>query len=117
MFNQIIIKRLEYQGFKNSKDIIRVELTERTKIYGPNGVGKTTVGEAISWGLLGSNLSGNTRADSTLVNNNSKSMYVKILFNNGEKDIILLRYKGSKTTIYLAEGTEETWNMPVQMLR
>ncbi len=117
MLKKIIIKEIEYQGFKNSVDKVRIKLSAITRIFGENGAGKTTVGEAIAWALLGCNLSGNSRADSTLMNETVNNMYVKILFNDGEKDQILLRYKNSKTHIYLAEPTEENWEMPVNMLR
>jgi DNA repair exonuclease SbcCD ATPase subunit len=117
MLKKITIKEIEYQGFKNSLEMVRIKLSEITRIFGENGVGKTTVGEAIAWALLGCNLFGNSRADSTLMNENVSNMYVKILFNDGEKDQILLRYKNSKTHIYLAESTEENWQMPIQMLR
>jgi DNA repair exonuclease SbcCD ATPase subunit len=117
MYKRITVKKIEYHGFKNSKHVTCVDFTQFTKIYGKNGVGKTTVGEAIAWALLGCNLLGNTRADSTLINENMGSMYAKILFNDGEKDRILLRYKNSKTHLYLAEATDENWEMPIHMLR
>lgn len=115
--NSIFIKKVQYQGFKNSIGITEVELSEYTKIKGKNGVGKSTVGEAITWGFLGSNLSGNTRADSKLMNNHVKKMYVKILFNDGEKDQILLRYRSKSTHIYLLEGTDENWETPIKRIR
>jgi len=117
MDKKIILKKLQYQGFKNSKGITEVELSSYTKLKGKNGVGKSTVGEAIAWGFLGSNLSGNTRADSKLMNNHVKKMYVKILFNDGEKDQILLRYRSKSTYIYLLEGTDENWETPIKRIR
>lgn len=115
--NSIFVKKVQYQGFKNSIGITEVELSDYTKLKGKNGVGKSTVGEAIAWGFLGSNLSGNTRADSKLMNNHVKKMYVRILFNDGEKDQILLRYRSKSTHIYILDGTDENWETPIKRIR
>lgn len=94
------------EGFKGFKDKRRVAFSDFTKIEGDNGLGKTSIGEAISWGFLGSNLLGNTRSDSVLLNKSSKRMAVTILFSDGKRSHILIRERrGSVTSILLNSKT------------
>jgi DNA repair exonuclease SbcCD ATPase subunit len=77
-------------------------LPDSVNISGDNETGKTTIQEAIVWGLLGCNLNGNDKANALLQNKKSKNMYVEVKFidNNGNPHTVE-RSTGSKTTIAL----------------
>ena len=100
-FDKINIQRLEIEGFKAYKEREIFELGDITKIFADNGQGKTSIGEAISWAFLGSNLWGNDKADSLLMNNASKKMEVVVYFSDGEKMNKLVRKRNSITIIIL----------------
>lgn len=100
--NRININRMTVEGFKGYNHEKTFELGNTTKIYADNGQGKTSIGEAIVWAFLGSNLWGNDKSDSDLKNKTSKKMKVEVEFTDGEKDYILSRSRyGNKTTITL----------------
>lgn len=100
--NRININRMTVEGFKGYNHEKTFELGNTTKIYADNGQGKTSIGEAITWAFLGSNLWGNDKSDSDLKNKTSKKMKVEVEFTDGEKDYILSRSRyGNKTTITL----------------
>ena len=100
--NRININRMTVEGFKGYNHEKTFELGNTTKIYADNGQGKTSIGEAIVWAFLGSNLWGSDKEDSMLKNKSSKKMKVELEFTDGKKDYILSRSRyGSKTTITL----------------
>lgn len=96
------VTKVSMIGFKNHVDLTEFNLSDLTKITGDNGQGKTTIGESISWAFLGSNLFGNEKADSTLVNTESAITEVSVEFivDSVEHNLIRRR-KGSKTDMYL----------------
>ncbi|WP_427340908.1 hypothetical protein [Caloranaerobacter sp. DY30410] len=99
---ELVINRVIINGFKNHKSKVEYRLGNRTLIEGENGQGKTTIGEAITWCLLGCDLTGNEKATSKLMNNSSKSMEVEIDFiYEGKEYNVIRRKKGSKLDIYL----------------
>lgn len=100
-FDKINIQKLEIEGFKGYKERKIFEIGNITKILADNGQGKTSIGEAITWAFLGSNLWGNDKADSLLMNNLSKKMEVVIYFLDGEKANKLIRKRNNMTTIIL----------------
>lgn len=96
------VRKISMHGFKNHEDLAEFDLGTLTKVSGGNGKGKTTIGEAITWALLGTDLVGNERATTRLVNHNCKDVYVELDF-IFEAEVLNLvrRRKGSTTTIYL----------------
>ena len=68
MFKEIYIKRLEMAGFKGFRERTVIEFAKegKTIIEAENYRGKTSIGEAIAWGFLGSNLWGNDKADTPM---------------------------------------------------
>lgn len=102
MFTDIYIKKLVMEGFKGYKEKTELNFSEITKIIADNEKGKTTIGEAITWAYLGSNLFGNDKVDSDFLNEDSKNMKVTIEFISQDKEYTLTRNRiGSTTTIYL----------------
>lgn len=102
-FKRIDIKNIKVKGFKGYKEERYFNLFHLTKILAENGQGKTSLREAISWCFLGSNIWGNDREDSSLLNNSSKEMEVVLTFTNEENvEFVLFRNrKGNTTTILL----------------
>lgn len=98
------ITSLAMSGFRyvTDKESISYNFSNFTSISGENETGKTTIQEAIVWGLTGCNLNGNDKANTLLQNKNSKNMYVEVKFidNNGITHTVE-RSTGSKTTIAL----------------
>src|SRR3989338_11657053 len=59
--NNMLLKRLEVQGFKSFADKINIELEQDiTAVVGPNGSGKSNITDAIRW-LLGEREARNLR--------------------------------------------------------
>lgn len=98
------IESIKMSGFKNvpDSDFKEYHFSDYPVITGENYTGKTTICEAICWGLLGCNINGNERSDSLLLNNNSRDMLVEIIFqdNNGSLHT-LKRSKGINNGIIL----------------
>ena len=106
MFDRISIKKLEVEGFKGYKERKIFELGDITKVFADNGQGKTSIGEAITWAFLGSNLWGNIKADSLLMNNNSKKTKAIVCFSDGEKDHVLIRSRSRNITTIILNNKE-----------
>ncbi len=101
---KMVIKKLIMEGFKNHVTKVEHDLGDFTKIRGDNGKGKTTIGEGICWALFGANLWANERADSVLVNPESKVTNVEVVFDiDGVEYTAWRRRKGSKTDIFLGD--------------
>ncbi|WHH59125.1 AAA family ATPase [Petroclostridium sp. X23] len=99
---RLVINKLIMQGFKNHKNKVEYDFSDFTKATGENGQGKTTIGEGICWALFGANLWGNERADSVLVNPESKVTDVELVFTvDSDQHSVWRHRKGSKTDIYL----------------
>jgi len=96
------IKKIKVKGFKGFEEEKEIDLYNHTIAMGENGIGKTSIGELITWAFLGCTLSGNDKADSILKNNKSKVMQVKINFLDDEdKEHELIRNRSRSTTLSL----------------
>lgn len=88
-------------GFKNYKESIIYDFSNFSTIEGRNSQGKTSIAEAITWGLYGCDLNGDCKADSKLKNKESEDMYVIIdFYYNGQSNRIL-RKKSKSLTLKL----------------
>ncbi|MFZ5351524.1 MAG: hypothetical protein ACOZCL_02235 [Bacillota bacterium] len=100
----MFIKKIRLSGFKNvpDTDIRQFEFFGFTKIQGENFVGKTSIGDALSWVFSGKSSAGIT-ADYILRNDQSQTALVEAEFLDNEENIHILRreMKGSSSTIYL----------------
>lgn len=96
------INKVTITGFKGYKDTVEYELGNRTIITGNNGLGKSSVGEAIAWCLTGCDIWGNEKAATRLVNDKKPKVTEVILDLNLEGEIksIIRRKKGSTNEIY-----------------
>jgi chromosome segregation ATPase len=101
--NQLKVNRLITTGFKNCLETKEFNLNDFTTVSGENAQGKTTIGEAIAWGLIGCDMWANEKATTRLVNNRKPKITEVVLefTYNGELHTIIRRKKGSSTDIYL----------------
>lgn len=104
----MIIKSLTIKGFKGFEDEYHIDFNEdMTIIEGENFQGKTSIGEAICWTLLGCNLFGNDKTIN-IINNNSSSAYCELeLFDNEDKIHKVIRIKGKENMVIL-DGKKAT---------
>jgi chromosome segregation ATPase len=93
----LTINKVSMTGFKNQKERIEFLLRLYSIISGDNGKGKTTLGEAIVWALLGTNLSGNEKSDSKLINEECKITEVEIQFTADDGEHTVIRRRRAKT--------------------
>jgi DNA repair exonuclease SbcCD ATPase subunit len=96
------ITNIAMTGFKGYKDGVNYSIGYRTLFQGDNGLGKSSVGEAIVWALTGCNIWGNERATTDLVNN-KKPKVTEVALDfllDEEPQTIIRRKKGSSNEIY-----------------
>ena len=97
------INQIQMKGFKPYKDVKVVCFSEgNTVIEGDNGQGKTSISDAITYALLGTGADGVEKAGAKLLNNESKDMFVMLMFEvDGEEHILTRSKKGSKSELIL----------------
>ena len=96
------------KGFKPYKDVKVVCFSENTVIEGDNGQGKSSIADAICFAFLGTGADGVEKAGVKLLNNESKDMYVMIMFEvDGEEHILTRAKKGNKSELILDTNSIE----------
>ncbi|RXM77186.1 DNA repair protein [Clostridium tetani] len=96
------IKKLHLRGFKSYLESTELTFKNNTLIEGDNAQGKTSIGEAITWAFLGTDLTGNERSSNRLMNDKAKVTEVIVEFAfNEENHVLIRRKKGSTNEIYL----------------
>lgn len=96
------ITNIEVIGFKGYKDKQEYQLGHRTIVAGGNGLGKSSIGEAIVWALTGCDIWGNEKASTKLVND-KKPKVTEVVLNfllDEEPQTIIRRKKGSSNEVY-----------------
>lgn len=83
------VNYIKTKGFRKFKDTFETNLYDTTLITGKNRSGKSNVLYALINTMLGTNLSGDEKAN--LINKNSESSYTELHFtdNNGQKHILV----------------------------
>lgn len=104
------ITNISMTGFKGYKDSVDYKLGYRALITGDNGLGKSSVGEAIVWCLTGCNIWGNERATTDLVNNDKPKLTEVVLdfLLDDEPQTIIRRKKGSSNEVYWNDAKSST---------
>jgi hypothetical protein len=99
------ITNVSMTGFKGYKDGVDYKLGYRALIAGDNGLGKSSVGEAIVYALTGCDIWGNEKASTKLVNDKKPKVTEVILdfLLDGEPQTIIRRKKGSSNEVYWNE--------------
>ena len=96
------LRQIEIKGFKPYKDVKVVCFSENTVIEGDNGQGKSSIADAICFAFLGTGADGVEKAGAKLLNNESKDMYVMLMFEvDGEEHILTRAKKGNKSELIL----------------
>lgn len=95
----VLIKQVSIKGFKNAMDEKLFTLYPQTEVEGDNGVGKTSIGDAIAYGLYGCSLNGGIKLDD-LMHNGSKEMAVGLqVALDGVEHIITRTRRGNTSTL------------------
>lgn len=104
------LTKISMVGFKGYKDNIEYRLGHRTIVTGDNGLGKSSIGEAIVWALTGCNVWGNERATTDLVNNQKPKVTEVVLdfLLDEEPQTIIRRKKGSTNEVYWNDAKSST---------
>lgn len=102
------ILSLKMEGFKPFAESKEFNFDPtHTVISGDNYTGKTTIIEAIVWGLLGVNLQGSDRVD-TLLNTGSKRMMIDMVMEHDGQTHQLRRYKAKGSPVLEIDGKKAT---------
>jgi len=101
--NELKVQKISITGFKNCLEKKEFVLKDYVLILGDNAQGKTTIGEAISWGFTGCDMWGNERATTRFINNTKpKVTEIDLEFTfNGEPHVLIRRKKGATNELYL----------------
>ncbi|KEI94216.1 ATPase (plasmid) [Clostridium botulinum A2B7 92] len=106
---ELFIKSLSMKGFSKHKQEVVYEFKRNNEIWGENEEGKSTIGDAIAWGFLNSDLNGVERSISHLKNLSSKYTIVKINYSIDDKEYELIRRSGySNNNGLFVDGTKTT---------
>jgi DNA repair exonuclease SbcCD ATPase subunit len=100
---KVNINKVAIKGFKGYLEESEFVLGKRTLVSGDNGLGKSSIGEAIAWAITGCDINGNEKATARLVNDKKPKLTEVILdFEIDETPQTLIRRKkGSSNEIYL----------------
>lgn len=93
------ILSIECKNFK-AFESVNYQFGDRIVITGDNFQGKTSIAEAIVFGLFGTNLTGSPYTDG-LIRKGTKSAEVTVMFEVGEETHEVTRVKGKKSEVYL----------------
>lgn len=102
------IKWISIEGFKNYLEKHEFRFRNYNIIKGENALGKSSIGDAIAWGLTGCNAFGIEKASARIVNKKAMITEVEINFdyNGGGHNVRRIR-SGKITDIYL-DGNKTT---------
>ncbi|MDI3519249.1 MAG: hypothetical protein PWQ34_1396 [Caldanaerobacter sp.] len=106
--NKMIIKSIILKNFKNHKNTTINFDNKHTIIYGDNGVGKTSVGEAITWCLTGANLFGTENVTNKLVTMGENEMSVALVVEKNGKEYKITRSKKKNEIEITINGVKST---------
>jgi DNA repair exonuclease SbcCD ATPase subunit len=97
-YMQIAFKTLALKNFKNHKQL-DISFGDVTNIKGRNGAGKSSIGDAISWVLFGTDILGSKLDPRPIDSEEETETQVELLVNIAGKDILFGR-KQKKTAKY-----------------
>ena len=104
------ITNIAITGFKGYKDKQEYKLGYRAVATGDNGLGKSTIGEAIVYALTGCDIWGNEKAATKLVND-KKPKVTEVVIDfllDEEPQTIIRRKKGSSNEVYWNDAKSST---------
>jgi DNA repair exonuclease SbcCD ATPase subunit len=99
---QIAFKTLALESFKNHKSVT-VKFGDVTNIQGRNGAGKSSIGDAISWVLFGTDISGTKLDPRPIGSEEGTESKVELLVNIGGKDVLFGRTQKKTAKYFINE--------------
>ena len=104
----MVIKSMVLKNFKNHKNLSITFDNKRTIIYGDNGAGKTSIGEAITWCLTGANLFGTENITNKLITIGKGEMAVTLVIEKDGKEYEITRSKKKNEIEITINGVKST---------
>lgn len=102
---QLKINKVTVKGFKGYFNEVEFPLGYRTLISGDNGMGKSSIGDAIAWSITGCDINGNEKVTGKLVNDKRPKVTEVILeFEIDGMCHVITRRKNSSTEVYLDDS-------------
>jgi chromosome segregation ATPase len=95
---KIAFKTLALENFKNHKKL-NIKFGDITNVRGKNGAGKSSIGDAITWELYGTDIMGNKLDPKPIGSEGELETKVELLLQVDDKDILLSRTQ-KKTAKY-----------------
>lgn len=104
------LNKISITGFRGYKETVSYDLGRRTVIKGDNGLGKSSIREAIVWALTGCDSTGNEKATTKLVNDDKPKLTEVVLdfILDEELQTIIRRKKGASNEVYWNEKKVST---------
>lgn len=99
------VNKISITGFKGYKGTVEYNFKNKNFVKGGNGLGKSSIGEAIAWAITGCDIWGNERATKDLVNDQKPKITEVVLdFTLDEvENSIVRRKKGATNEVYWNE--------------
>lgn len=99
------INKIAITGFRGYKERVEYTLGNKTVINGDNGLGKSSVGEAIVWAITGCDIWGNEKSTTKLINDSNPKLTEVALEGilDSQPISITRRKKGSSNDLYVNE--------------
>ncbi|ERM91236.1 hypothetical protein O163_11430 [Caldanaerobacter subterraneus subsp. yonseiensis KB-1] len=105
---KMIIKSITLKNFKSHKNTSINFDNKHTIIYGDNGIGKTSIGEAITWCLTGANLFATENVTNKLVTIGKNEMSVTLVVEKDGKEYEIKRAKKKNEIEITINGIKST---------
>jgi|GEM_PF-1061829 len=105
---KMIIKSIVLKNFKSHRNTTINFDNKHTIIYGDNGTGKTSVGEAIAWCLTGANLFGTENITNKLITIGEGEMAVTLVIEKDGKEYEITRSKKKNEIEITINGVKST---------
>jgi hypothetical protein len=102
------ITKISISGFKNYLEKREFIFGNYNIIRGENALGKSSIGDAIAWGLTGCNAYGIEKAAARIVNSRAKITEVEVNFEYRGGSHSVKRIKSGKTTDIYLDGNKTT---------
>ncbi|WP_456273597.1 AAA family ATPase [Bacillus sp. AK031] len=99
---KIIFKELRIENFKNHKSLL-VEFGEVTNIAGRNGAGKSSIGDAVTWALYGTDTMGSKLDPKPIDAEEGTETRVELWIRFNDKDILLSRTQKKTAKYFINE--------------
>ena len=87
-------------NFRNHKDT-EFTLYDETVISGANGVGKSSIAEAIVWCLFGTDITGASKQDAELLREGAKDMAITLTAEEAGQEITIYRERAKNSTLLI----------------